>query len=188
MERRDFESLNVLVVDDNHQMLTLIKSILHSFGIKNMKTATDGADAFKELRYFAADVVICDWSMSPLDGFDFVRLVRTARDSPNVYVPIIMLTGHTELDNVMHARDAGVNEFLAKPLTAHALQSRIEEVMARPRRYVRAATYFGPDRRRRKLASYRGPERRLREATWEDPPNFRNDVLHPDEVEELLKG
>ena len=80
LEERDFEKRNVLVVDDNQHMIVLLKTILHSFGVRNVRASMDGADAFKELRCFAADVVICDWNMAPLDGMDFVRLVRTAKD------------------------------------------------------------------------------------------------------------
>ena len=69
--------LNFLIVDDNKHMRALVKSILHALGVKNCVEAGDGADAFKELRHFPADVIICDWNMSPLDGLDFVRMVRT---------------------------------------------------------------------------------------------------------------
>lgn len=103
-----------LVVDDNKHMRALVKTILHSLGTKNVVEAADGADAFKELRHFPADIIICDWNMSPLDGLDFVRLVRTGKDSPNPFAAIIMLTGHTEMHRVVEARDAGVHEFLAK--------------------------------------------------------------------------
>jgi DNA-binding response OmpR family regulator len=97
-----------------------------------------------------------------LDGFGFVRLVRRAKDGPELYVPIIMLTGHTELDHVVQARDAGVTEFLAKPLTADALRSRIEEVIEDARRFARSPTCFGPDRRREVLPCKK-PERRKRD-------------------------
>ena len=76
-----------------------------------------------------ADVLIVDWHMEPLDGLDFVRLVRTAKDSANSYVPIIMLTGYTEYRRVTDARDAGVNEFLAKPISAGALYLRFASIV-----------------------------------------------------------
>ncbi|MCK5546645.1 MAG: response regulator, partial [Rhodospirillaceae bacterium] len=119
-----------------------------------------GADAFKELRHFPADVIICDWSMQPLDGLDFVRMVRTGTDSPNPFVPIIMLTGHTEMHRVMEARDSGVHEFLAKPISAKGIYSRIRTIIENPRPFIRAGIYFGPDRRRKENPNYNGPERR----------------------------
>ena len=93
MASLDLSRLNVLAVDDNRHMLTIVKSILYGLGIRNVQTAMDAADAFEELRHYLADIVICDWVMSPLDGIEFVRLIRSADDSPNRYVPIIMLTG-----------------------------------------------------------------------------------------------
>jgi two-component system chemotaxis response regulator CheY len=78
-------------------MRALVKTILHALGAKNCREALEGADAFKELKRFSADMIICDLNMSPLDGLDFVRLVRTGGDSSNPFVPIMMLTGHTEI-------------------------------------------------------------------------------------------
>ncbi len=159
MSGYNLERLNFLVVDDNKHMRALVKTILHALGSKNVLEAADGADAFKELRHFPADIIICDWNMSPLDGLDFVRLVRTGKDSPNPFAAIIMLTGHTEMHRVVEARDAGVHEFLAKPISAKGLYSRIRSIIERPRPFIRTVTYFGPDRRRRQL-DWKGKERR----------------------------
>lgn len=153
------ERLNFLVVDDNKHMRALVKTILHAFGSKNVHDASDGADAFKELRVFPADIIITDWNMDPLDGIDFTKLVRTGKDSPNPFVPIIMLTGHTEMHRIIEARDSGVNEFLAKPISAKSLYSRIRSIIEKPRPFIRTKTYFGPDRRRR-VIDYKGVERR----------------------------
>jgi DNA-binding NtrC family response regulator len=74
--------------------------------------------------------------------------------------PVIMITGHSTLQRVQAARNAGVNEFLAKPLTARGVVERISQVINHPRQYVRAPNYFGPDRRRRADPNYHGPWRR----------------------------
>jgi DNA-binding response OmpR family regulator len=71
-----------------------------------------------------------------------------------------MLTGHSERKRVMSARDAGVTEFMVKPISAKGLHQRIVNVIANPRRYIKTKTYFGPDRRRNSAPSYAGPERR----------------------------
>ena len=179
----NLERLNFLIVDDNKHMRALVKSILHALGAKNVLDASDGADAFKELRHYPADIIICDWNMDPLDGLDFTRLVRTGNDSPNPFVPIIMLTGHTEMNRVVEARDSGIHEFLAKPISAKGLYSRIRAIIEHPRPFVRAGLYFGPDRRRRVLASYMGAERR------KDAEDGKKDGdLSQDEVEALLNG
>ena len=152
-------ALSLLVVDDNRHMLKLVKQVLHSLGIRRVILATDGVDAFKEMRHTAIDIVICDLAMEPIDGLDFTRLVRTAPDSPDPFVPIVMLTGHTERGTVKQARDAGITEFLAKPISARNLYSRLVEVIENPRLFIRSKSYTGPCRRRADMA-FKGPERR----------------------------
>jgi two-component system, chemotaxis family, chemotaxis protein CheY len=155
-----FEHLRALVVEDNVHMRTLLRSLLMALGIREVLEASSGRDAFEILRERMPDLVLTDLSMKPLDGIEFTREVRLSSDSPNPYVPIIMVTGHTERHKVEAARDAGVTEFLAKPITAQNLFLRVAEIVERPRPYVRCAGYFGPDRRRRDDETYPGPWRR----------------------------
>lgn len=154
------ENVNVMVIDDNKHMSTLVTEILSALGIRNVCEVGDAARAFKELQHFSADVIIVDWHMQPLDGIDFVKLVRTAKDSANPYVPIIMLSGFTEYRRVVEARDAGVNEFLAKPISAKALYQRFASIIDNPRPFIRTKSYFGPDRRRQNLGPPRGVSER----------------------------
>ncbi len=155
-----FDNLKALVVEDNLHMRTLLRSLLTALGLKQVYEAGDGEAAFKILCSKLPDLILTDLTMKPVDGIAFTRRVRLANDSPNPYVPIIMVTGHTERRRVEAARDAGVTEFLAKPITAQGLFLRIAEIVERPRPYVRCAAYFGPDRRRRADESYLGPWRR----------------------------
>lgn len=127
---------------------------------RQVAEANDAADAFAELTHFPADIIITDYHMQPLDGLDFVRLVRTGSDSPNPFVPIIMLSGHTEMRKIVEARDAGAHEYLAKPISAKSLYSRINSIISRPREFIKTRTFFGPDCRRRAL-SFNGPDRRI---------------------------
>ncbi|MEE8393613.1 MAG: response regulator [Rhodospirillales bacterium] len=183
----NLERLNFLMVDDNKHMRGLVKTILNALGVRNVIEASDGADAFKELRHFPADIIIVDWNMDPLDGLDFTRMVRTAADSPNPFVPIIMLTGHTEMNRVVEARDAGVHEFLAKPISAKGLYSRIRSIIERPRPFIRTKgfnSYFGPDRRRQQMPNFMGKERRKQETDYEGEGGAAE--LSQDEVEALL--
>ncbi|MEE8393938.1 MAG: response regulator [Rhodospirillales bacterium] len=160
----NLSNLSFLVVDDNKNMRLLIIQVMHALGIREIKEAEDGSSALKALKTFPIDIVICDWNMEPLDGIDFTRTVRTASDSPNPFVPIIMLTGHTEMSRVEEARDAGVHEFLAKPISAKSLYQRIVSVVEVTRNFIRSPKYTGPDRRRSKGKSlYMGPERRKQE-------------------------
>ena len=70
----DLDRLNVLLVEDDSSMLSLVRDILFSFGINNVQTAQDGSKAYAEMRHFPADIVITDWMMEPLDGLDFTRM------------------------------------------------------------------------------------------------------------------
>jgi two-component system chemotaxis response regulator CheY len=146
----NLSELSVLIVEDNSHMQLLLKEILRSFNIRNIRTALDGVDGLKELKTFTADLVIADWNMEVLDGLEFTRMVRSADDSRNPYVPIIMLTGHTETHHIVEARDAGMTEYLAKPISAKSLYERICSVIEKPRQFIKTRTYAGPDRRRSK--------------------------------------
>src|SRR3546814_1089406 len=93
---------------------------------------------------------ISDWSSDVCSSdLDFTRLVRRGEDSPHPYVPIVMLTAHTERHRVLTARDAGVSEFLRKPVTPKDLYLRLVSVIETPRPFVRSPNYVGPCRRRR---------------------------------------
>jgi CheY-like chemotaxis protein len=155
-----FERLKVMVVDDNAHMRKLVSAILRAFGCTQITEASDGQAAWTALRDANPDVVILDWLMDGMSGFEFTKQVRTAPNSPNPYLPIIMLTGNSSAECVSGARDAGVNEFLAKPVSAKAVMVRLTSVIENPRPFVRTSVYFGPCRRRRGAQEYRGPERR----------------------------
>jgi two-component system, chemotaxis family, chemotaxis protein CheY len=152
--------MRVLVVDDNQHMIHIVKTILSGFGIKLVREARDPAEAFDIVKSEPIDVIVVDFLMNILDGIDFIKLVRTGADSPNPYVPIVMLTAYSERSKVAAARDAGVNEFCCKPVTAHEMLRKFTSVIERPRPFVRTATYFGPDRRRRPDPDYARSERR----------------------------
>jgi CheY-like chemotaxis protein len=155
-----FDRLKILVVDDNQHMRKLVVTILQAFGAIQIFEAPDGEHAWTVLRDANPDVILLDWQMAGMNGLDFARMVRTSPNSPNPFVPIIMLTGHTHVDHVRQARDAGVNEFLAKPVSVKAILTRLVSVIEHPRPFVRTKTYFGPCRRRRGGDEYKGPERR----------------------------
>ena len=155
-----YDLLKILVVDDNHYMRVLLCEILRAIGVKEIYEANDGAEGLQMMRDNPIDVVMTDLSMQPLDGIDFVRLLRNSPDSPNQLAPVIMITGHSTFARVKEARDAGVNEFLAKPLTARGVIERLHQAVENPRSYVRTEDYFGPDRRRRNDPAYTGPWRR----------------------------
>lgn len=140
--------LSFLVIDDNANMAVIVKTILKNFGAVHIWEAHDVAEAFSLVRQYAIDIIILDYNLGFMDGVEFVKLMRTASDSPNPYVPIIMLTAHTATSRVQAARDAGANEFCAKPVAPLELYRKIATVIEHSRPYVRASDFFGPDRRR----------------------------------------
>jgi len=157
----DYGSLKIILVEDNQHMRTIVLTILKGSGIRDVREARDGAEAHEILRQYPADIALVDFNMSPIDGVEFTRMLRNASDSSNPFLPVVMITGHSERSRVVEARDAGVNEFVVKPLTARALLSRIDAVIMRPRPYIRCSGgYFGPDRRRKEKETYPGPYRR----------------------------
>lgn len=155
-----FDRLKMMVVDDNAHMRKLVATILQAFGVTQIQEAESGERAWALLRDFNPDVIVLDWVMEGMSGLDLVQMIRANPQSPNPFVPVIMLTGHTHIDQVRQARDAGINEFIAKPVSVKTMMQRLTAVIEHPRPFVRTKSYFGPCRRRRGLPDYEGPERR----------------------------
>lgn len=154
------DKAKILIVDDMKPMLSLTTSVLKIFGFRHISTATNGEEAFQIVCKEDPDLIITDWMMEPMDGLQFSRLVRKSPMSPNPYVPIMMMTGFSSKLRVEGARDTGITEFLVKPFSARDLFSRVVQIIERPRQFVDAGTFFGPDRRRRLVRDYEGARRR----------------------------
>ena len=155
-----FHRISVLIVEDNAPMMLVTKSLLQTFEVGHVIGAQNGEIGFKRFCEYNPDIIIADWMMKPMDGITFTRHIRNDPASPNPYVPIILMTGFSEKRRVLEARDAGVTEFLVKPFNAQDLYRRLVQVIERPRQFVRAETFFGPDRRRKRNSEFSGPFRR----------------------------
>ena len=160
MSRIDFTRLRFVVVDDYAHMRRILRVLLNGFGAREVHEAEDGAAGLEAFTHNVPDILITDWATPIFDGLELTQMIRQPGSSPNPFAAIIMLTGHSEKSRVTAARDAGVTEFLVKPLSAKALYERIVNVVLNPRPFVRTKTYFGPDRRRAPNPGYTGPERR----------------------------
>ena len=160
MVRIDFNKLRFLVIDDNAHMRRILRTLLHGFGARDVYEAEDGAAGLEAFTHYSPDIVLTDWEMPIFNGLELAQMIRQPGTNTNPYAPIIMLTAHSERKRVINARDAGITEFMAKPISAKALYQRILNIVARPRPFVRTKTYFGPDRRRNVNPNYVGPERR----------------------------
>ncbi|HXJ02375.1 MAG TPA: response regulator [Micropepsaceae bacterium] len=163
-----FDRLKVLVIDDNQHMRRLVSAVLEAVGIKTVFEAENANDAWKIFQTEPWDLIFLDWVMSGMSGLEFAEKIRTSPDSPNPFIPIVMLTGYSSIERVNAARDVGINEFLAKPVSAKAIMNRLVAVIEHPRSFVRTKGYFGPCRRRRREGAYHGPERRASELETQD--------------------
>ncbi len=153
------DSLRFLLMDDNHHMRAIVATILRSVGVCHLREASDGAEGLDILKSWPADIAIADFKMTPMDGVEFTRNIRQP-NGRNAYLPIIMMTGFSDRNRIFEARDAGVTEILAKPITAASLLQRVESVIMQPRPFIRTKTYFGPCRLRKEGEAPEGIERR----------------------------
>lgn len=152
--------VDVMIADPDDKIRALVKDVLHNAGFRNFVLVGNGHDALEKMRSQNIDLLITDWRMQPVDGIELIDYVRTRPDSPNPYLPIIMLTGKAERRDVATARDIGVTEFLVKPFTAKALFERLVMVIENPRSFILSDDYHGPDRRRRTDIPPSGEDRR----------------------------
>ena len=148
------------MAEDTDAMRTLILAVLTSLDITAIHYAKDGEQGFRVFCDKNPDIVITDWDMAPGNGVELTRRIRNHPLSPNRLVPIIFLTGYSAVKRVGEARDAGATEYLIKPFTGADLAKRIAYVINKPRDFIDAEGYFGPDRRRLAKPDYTGPYRR----------------------------
>lgn len=175
----NFEYLTVLVIEDSSFMRRTLNKLLSGFGFKNVLETDNAAEGLKMLQQFNVDLILLDLEMDPIDGIEFTKMMRTSPDTADPLIPIILITGHTERYRIFAARDAGVNEVLAKPVSSNDLLSRIMHVFQTPRPFAEGGGFFGPDRRRKSDKNYQGEDRRA-------GVNETESALSQDEVEALL--
>jgi CheY-like chemotaxis protein len=156
----EFGRLRFLVIDASIHMRRMLRTTLYGFGVREVHEAEDGAAGLEAFNHYAPDIIITDWATPIFNGIELTHMIRQPGANSNPYVPIIMVTGHSERRYVVAARDAGVTEFLAKPISAKGLYQRIVAVVTNPRPFIKTKTYFGPDRRRGDNSNYAGTERR----------------------------
>jgi two-component system, chemotaxis family, chemotaxis protein CheY len=179
------DNIRILLVEDNSFARRIVLEILKYLGAANVALAKDGEEAWQAVKKDIPDIVLLDWEMSPADGLELLRRVRRDPDSPNPYLPVIMITGYAERARIFAARDGGVTEYIVKPVSAKALLGRIQAVIERPRRFVRVGAYFGPDRRRKEKL-FLGPEKRGQERKPAGPAIPANAEMHQDAINALF--
>ncbi|MBB36904.1 MAG: response regulator [Hirschia sp.] len=154
-------NLRVLIVDPNAYMRGIVADALRRMQISSMSSCGSTDEAYEACHTFKPDFVITDWEAGKMSGLDFTRSIRRGERNLRRAVPIILLADQVNGEQLAMARQAGINEFLLKPVSVHTLRSRIEEVLLRPRKFIDSRNYVGPCRRRRDDPDYGGPARRL---------------------------
>ncbi len=121
-------TMPVLVVDDYSTMIRIIRNLLKQIGFEDIDDASDGSMALNKMRAKKYGLVISDWNMEPMTGYDLLREVRA---DPNLATtPFIMITAESKTENVLAAKQAGVDNYIVKPFNATTLKSKIESVFA----------------------------------------------------------
>ncbi|MEZ5937497.1 MAG: response regulator [Hyphomonadaceae bacterium] len=157
----ELKNLKVMILDPNSYMRGVISDSLRRMQVVNITPAASAAEAYSHGRNFKPDIIFVDWDAGRTNGLEFTREVRRNTTGLPRETPIILLAGAIDHEQLMGARQAGVNEFLLKPISARGLMSRMDEVILRPRKFVVSRNYIGPCRRRRQDPDYSGPWRRL---------------------------
>jgi two-component system, chemotaxis family, chemotaxis protein CheY len=142
------QGLNILIVDGNHYMRRLTRSMLINLGAKSVIEASDGLAALEQIRICDPDVMLLDWDMPVLDGMEVMRIVRSPGVFPRPNLPIIMLTNRARRSSVIEALRSGVHEFLLKPTSPKALRDRLTAIAINPRPMMRIGKFYVPEPRR----------------------------------------
>jgi two-component system, chemotaxis family, chemotaxis protein CheY len=121
-------NMSVLVVDDYSTMVRIIRNLLRQLGFSDVDDACDGETALEKMRTKRYGLVISDWNMEPMTGYDLLRHVRATPDLQAT--PFIMVTAESKTENVIAAKKAGVNNYIVKPFNAQTLKTKIESVFA----------------------------------------------------------
>jgi len=148
-------------------MLKLLGMILNSMDIKKVHCTTDPVRALEQVTKYRPHLVITDLLMDSIDGVTVTKAIRFNPDSEIRCTPIFVLSGFTDMEHVLQARDAGVNEVLAKPICTRTIHRRICNLIERPPKFIETDTYFGPDRSHAH-AHPSHSERQLKQAVEED--------------------
>ena len=121
------KNLPILIVDDYKTMLRIIHNLLKQLGFENVEEATDGTMALEKLREKNFGLVISDWNMEPMTGFELLKHVRA--DERLKSIPFIMITAESKTENVVAAKEAGVSNYIVKPFNAETLKTKLVSVL-----------------------------------------------------------
>lgn len=122
------KNMNVLIVDDYNTMLRIVKNLLKQLGFNNVDEASDGQEAFEKVKQKQYGIIISDWNMEPMTGLDLLKAIRTS-EAAYKNTPFIMVTAESKTENVVLAKQAGVNNYIVKPFNAETLKTKMVAVL-----------------------------------------------------------
>jgi len=178
MENLNLSKLRILLVEDHVPMRQIISGILRELGVSKVDYASDGNEALQKLWEFEPDIVITDALMEGMDGVELTKRIRTGHEGVDAFLPVIMISASTGTSAIVRARDAGITEFLAKPISPLTVYQRICSVIAAKRPFIRTDGFFGPDRRRKE--TFVAQDRRVGEHQYADDESLGNDKAEPE--------
>jgi len=177
----DYSQKSALIIENSSMMRTIIGEMLRHFNVHTIVKVTNAEEAIVATGEQTFDFIILDFFLGSMDGGDFTRQLRRDETNRNRQTPILLVTAQPNHKEVMKARDCGINEMLAKPLSAKSLYTRLDAMLSRIRPFIISANYVGPCRRRRKLAPPDGVERRRKALVLDN-------MTPPEPVETRLRG
>lgn len=119
------KNMSILVVDDYQTMIRIIRNLLNTLGFNNIDEASDGTAALAKIAAKPYNLIISDWNMEPMTGLDLLKTIRASGNK----VPFIMVTAESKTENVLAAREAGVNNYIVKPFNAETLKTKLSSVL-----------------------------------------------------------
>ena len=161
LQAYDLSKVRILVLEKHLLIRKLLTEVFNEFGVATVFSTPDPEVAFDFYMTNPVDIVLSDWTHG-LDGMAFLKQLRQGNTSHNPFIPVIVCTANTQFHHVCTARDMGMTEFLAKPVSAKTIYSRICAVIESNRPFIRITDFFGPDRRRYMDDAYGGVEHRMR--------------------------
>ncbi|MDZ4381018.1 MAG: response regulator [Parvibaculum sp.] len=117
----------ILIVDDYKTMLRIVRNLLNKLGFSDIDEATDGTEALAKLKSRRYALIISDWNMQPMTGYELLQKVRA--DASTKSLPFVMVTAESKVENVIAARKAGVNNYIIKPFSAEVLKAKLKTVL-----------------------------------------------------------
>jgi len=160
----EFRSLRVLLVGGKPNVVRVLRTVLGLAGVNAIVIATDSTEAMRHLRLSLFDAVFCDETAEPIDRMPFAVAARRAPDVLNHMVPIFLTCSGPRRTEVEAARNEGVTDVLARPISAATVIRKLTAALIYPRSFIAAPGFFGPDRRGKRHESFSGDDRRARKA------------------------